>query len=355
MTSNLGLALSEDKAFLILVENDGYTVEEYPCTEFGVKNFEGCFSFTLENQLYFGVQKTLYQFLKDQRKWEVLAYPMKVVRHGTACVSLKHGTIIAGGSESDGVMTPKLKDSCVLIRSVNNNLITTPVGKLPTKVKHHSLAKLSDNSFIMTGGIDVNGHETRGVYLGTLKCFRGETEDGTNEPSRDNFCVIWTKLPSMREYRSSHFSMFVNNRLHVFGGGLKRAEDHHVLEVNAMQCGLEIGAFAGMIIEILPFKFKEKDQFLVGERWERRYMKYDISFASIVLSPDKKYGVIAGGEIYGYGARKYDNFHLTMNTRTLFLRSLQENDKSMHTNNVLKMILSCSCLTPMYDDIETEL
>ena len=66
-------------------------------------------------------------------------------------------------------------------------------------------------------------------------------------------------------------------------------------------------------------------------------MRYDISFANLVLSPDEKYAIIAGGEIYGFGCRKEDTFYMTMNTTTLNMRSLGDKDKTLHTNNVLKM------------------
>ena len=105
----------------------------------------------------------------------------------------------------------------------------------------------------------------------------------------------------------------------VFGGGLKRDEKQHVIEVNAMQCGLELGYSAGMIIEVLPFKIECSSQYRVG-KWSRRYMRYDISFADLVLSPDEKYAIIAGGETYGFGCIKDQHFHLTMNTSNLNMR-----------------------------------
>lgn len=354
MAGNLDVAISGNKAFLVLVEDDGYTVEEYPSKVFGVKDFEGCFSFSLENQLYFCVQKTLYQFIKDQRKWKQLIYNMEIVRYGTACVSLDKGTIIAGGAESDGSKTPTIKGTCVLIRNKEQNLITSTIGTLPTNVKYHTLTKVSSNSFIMCGGMDVNGYETREVYLGTLNNSTSHTSEVISEPSISDFYLTWIKLPRMRRFRSGHFSMFVNNLLYVFGGGLKRPEEEHVMELNALQCGLEIGLYSGMVVEVLPFKLVGRDQFL-AKKWKKRYMMYDISFANLVLSPDQKYAVIAGGEIYGLNLGKDDQCRLTMNTKDLFMRSIQDMDNPLYTNNVLKMIMSCDFLTPMYDDISAEL
>ena len=283
MAGNFGVAISENKAFLVSVENDGYSIEEYLCTDFGVKDFEGCFSFSLENELYFCARRTLYQFIKEQHKWKELAGSnMEIVRYGTACVSLEKGTIIAGGEEFDGVRTSKLKDSCVFIRRQGNKFIRQRIGKLPIKVKHHTLTKVSDNAFIMCGGMDANGYESSEVYLGTLKHSTNDTNESVSGPDQREFYVNWTKLPKMKESRSGHFSMYSRNTLYVFGGGLKRTEKQHVTEVNAMQCGLEISTFAGMIAEVLPFKIEakeeisQKSQFLVG-KWKRRYMKYDIS------------------------------------------------------------------------------
>ena len=54
-------------------------------------------------------------------------------------------------------------------------------------------------------------------------------------------------------------------------------------------------------------------------------MKYDISFASLVLSPDQKYAVIAGGEIYGHGAKKDDQVYLTINMNTYEMDKIEHN------------------------------
>ena len=146
MAGNVGVAITRNKetgccgnkAFLIVVENDGYSVEEYPSFEFGVEDFEGCFSFSLENELYFCVQKTLYQFIKDLHTWKKLTYDMQIVRYGTACVSLEHGTIIAGGCEytshqhgMDGEnpfrssYVKELKDNCVMTVSYTHLTLPT--------------------------------------------------------------------------------------------------------------------------------------------------------------------------------------------------------------------------------------
>ena len=353
MSGNLGVAFSEDKAFLVLVENDGYSQEEYPCTDFGVKDFEGCFSFSLKDDLYISVRKAIYHFNKEQHKWKELVDSFEIIRNGPACVSLEQGTLITGGEESDGCHTQELTDSCFLIKNQVDKLAMKNIGKLPTRLKNHTLTKVSDNTFILCGGIDIDGYETREVYLGTLNCDSFDTDDTSSESCLKKYYINWIKLPKMREHRSAHFAMFIDDTLCVFGGGLKRDEKQHVIEVNAMQCGLELGYSAGMIIEVLPLKMEGKGQYRIG-KWSRRYMRHDISFANIVLSPDEKYAIIAGGEIYGFGSRKDEHFHLTMNTSNLFMRSLEDKDKTLHTNNILKMIFSCNCLTPMYDDIENE-
>merc|ERR1712126_421936 len=182
-----------------------------------------------------------------------------------------------------------------------------------------TLTKVSNNVFVLCGGINIDGYETREVYLGSLKNSSNHTIDPLGDNCMSDYYINWAKLPRMREYRSGHFSMFVNNRLCVFGGGLKRDEKQHVIEVNAMQCGLELGYSADLI-----------------------------------LSPDEKYAIIAGGETYGFGCIKDKQFHLSMNTSNLNMRSLDDKDKTLHTNNVLKMLLSCNCLTPMYDEVDNE-
>ena len=350
----MGLALSEDTAFLVAVENDGYTLEEYPCTHFEVKDFDGCFSFTIQNEIYFCVRKRIYHFSKDEYKWNELIDSMEIIRNGPACVPLKVGTLITGGEESGGGEGgDNLSDRCVLVKREDSLLVISNVGKLPTKLRNHTLTKVSDNVFVLCGGINIDGYETREVYLGSLKNSSNDTIDPLGDNCMSDYYINWTKLPRMREYRSGHFSMFVNNRLCVFGGGLKRDEKQHVIEVNAMQCGLELGYSAGMIIEVLPFKIENKSQYRVG-KWSRRYMRYDISFADLILSPDEKYAIIAGGETYGFGCIKDKHFHLSMNTTNLNMRSLDDKDKTLHTNNVLKMLLSCNCLTPMYDEVDNE-
>lgn len=351
MTAKVDLAISEDKALLVVVENDGYSVEEYPSTDFGVKNFDGCFSFTLENDLYLCVRKNIYRFCQDEHKWKELIDSMDTIRYGTSCVSLQQGTLITGGQEHDGCQNPKLTDNCLLLLKKDDGFTMNSIGKLPAKLKYHSLTKVSSQAFILSGGVDIDGYETRDVYLGSLRTVTNDS-DG-DDTSSLQYRLNWTKLPKMCEYRSSHFTMYAQGKLYVFGGGLKRDEKQHVVEVNAMHCGLELGYSAGMIIEILPFTCEDQHQYRVG-KWSRRYMRYDISFANLVLSPDEKYAIIAGGEIYGFGCRKEDTFYMTMNTTTLNMRSLGDKDKTLHTNNVLKMIATCNCLTPMYDDIENE-
>ena len=354
MTGNFGVAISGNKAFLILVENDGYTVEEYQCFDFGVADFKGCFSFSLETELYLCVKKTLYQFIKDQRTWKKLTYDMNILRYGTACVSLEQGTIIAGGCESCGNTFPcgevkELKDSCVLIRRRGEDFITSWLGKLPEKLKYHTLTKVSNNSFILCGGINGNEQETREVYLGTLeKLTRNECE-GISE----QFSVSWIKLPRMRKSHAGHFSMFVDNRFHVFGGTFNCTEEERALDRQMADCGLKESESSGMIRECLPLRIDENGKLFV-DKWKMRHMAYDVSFSTLVLSPDRKYGVIAGGNICGYCDRRGDYTQLTMNTHNLVMRSLEDRDKSIHTNNILKIIFSFSCMTPMYDDVDRE-
>ena len=360
MAGNFGVAIRRNKAVLILVDNDGYSLEEYQCLDFGVAHFEGCVSFLLENQLYFCIKKTLYQFIKNQRTWKKLSYDMKIVRYGAACVSLKEGTIIAGGCEFDGEVE-ELKDSCFIITNQGDNLISTRIGKLPAKVKYHTLTKVSNNSFIVCGGIDVNGQETPKVYMGTLMKSTCNTPGVTSESP---FFIIWVTLPRMCKSRSGHFSMFVDNRLYVFGGTLLRNEKEEVLERSLVECGLKAD-YSRTSLEVLPLRVKgndvgTRDESMVG-KWKIRHMMYDISFASLVLSPDEKYGVIAGGEICGCRNLHSKNIEifekytqLTMNTHNLVMRSLEDKDQSLHTKNIFKMILSCTCMAPMYDDVDRE-
>ena len=169
MSRNLGLAFSGDTAFVIMVENDGYTIEEYKCTDFGIKNFDGCFAFTIEKELYICVRKQLHHFDKDEYKWKEMIDVMESIRCGPACVSLEQGTIITGGEVSEGDGAPKLSNTCTLIKHEDTNIVMSNIGKLPASLKNHTLTKVSDNAFILCGGIDVNGYETRDVYLGSLK------------------------------------------------------------------------------------------------------------------------------------------------------------------------------------------
>ena len=138
MTAKVDLAISEDKALLVVVENDGYSVEEYPSTDFGVKNFDGCFSFTLENDLYLCVRKIIYRFCQDEHKWKELIDSMDTIRYGTSCVSLQQGTLIAGGQEHNGCQNPKLTDNCILLLKKDDGFTMNSIGKLPAKLKYHS-------------------------------------------------------------------------------------------------------------------------------------------------------------------------------------------------------------------------
>ena len=356
MEGNLGIAISSfgNKVVLVSVENEGFAVEEYPCTEFGVNDLEGCFSFCFGDQLFFCVRKSIFQFIPKKNKWVKLSQRMEVARFGTACVALKKGVVIAGGSESDGKGVPELTDSCVLVTIQKGKFITNELGKLPMKVRYHTMTKITDNKFILCGGMNLKGHELQEVYLGTLVSPATEPLGHGRYYGNDEVYVSWAKLPNMWEWRSNHFTMFVNNRLYVFGGGPKRTEKQHLNELNLKYCGFDMGLFAGSKAECLPLRM-EDDKLYFG-KWQPLYdMGYDISFANLVLSPDKKYGVIAGGEVFTVGEKMDSSIYFTMNTRNMRVRALGEkipydDDDSLHTNNILKIILSCSCFTPMYDD-----
>ena len=72
------------------------------------------------------------------------------------------------------------------------------IGKLPASLKNYTLTKVSDNAFILCGGIDVNGYETRDVYLGSLKASTEDTIDPLSNNCMSDYYLKWTKLPRMR-------------------------------------------------------------------------------------------------------------------------------------------------------------
>ena len=341
----LGVAKNSYKVYLISVEKDNFAVEEYPCTEFGLNDLDGCFSFYLDDQILFCAEKSIFCFNENKHRWAKLTSRMDVVRFGTRSVSLKEGTIIAGGCESDGKGIPELTDSCVLLIQKEGRLKTIRLGKLPMKVKYHTLTRVSDNSFVMCGGINIKGHEVNDAYLGTLMSRRAGVF----------WYVNWYKLPNMCEWRSNHFSMYTDNRFYVFGGGLKRTTKQHLTELNWKYCWFDMGLFSGTKAEVLSLRVDENNQVFSGKFQMIRDMGYDISYADLVLSPDEKYCVIAGGEIYANGEKKSEDTYLTMTTKNMVLRSLGETDfsgscESLYTNNILKIFLSCNCLTPRTDD-----
>ena len=400
MEGNFGVAIRGNKASLILVENDGYSVTHYSCYEFGVENFEGCFSFSLNDQTYFCIKTTLWQLIKYKLTWRKLTYDgIKIIRYGTACVSLEQGTIIAGGCESGANHFPRpdvkvLRDSCVLIRKQGDSFVVNNVGRLPAKVKNHTLTKVSSNTFLMCGGIDSRGCETRDVYLGRL----------VQSTSANCYSVVWVKRVSMNECRSGHLAMFVNNRFHVFGGSNRYAylefepsepsvselnenynevrkelqrrktreelgilEEYHIINVWGIQ-----SKYKRNCDQNIAFKNPYDNGFKKTEGvWIKRCMRYTIALASLVLSPDQKYGVIAGGRIYDaaiyvkqnarniyiakYMLKDHKNHTLlTINTSNLFMRALQDSDEKLHTGKLLKRILTFNWFTPMHNDIDNE-
>ena len=104
MLENIELALTEDTALLLIVNNDGHRVEKYSIQHFEVDNFTGCFSFKLQSGVYFCARECVYGFNKGKHKWEKLNTSMSTIRHGTAFVSLEVNTIITGREESDDVV-----------------------------------------------------------------------------------------------------------------------------------------------------------------------------------------------------------------------------------------------------------
>ena len=345
------------------VENDNFEVEEYPCTEFGVNDLDGCFSFCLKNQIFFCADKNVYSFNPIKELWIKISKRLDKVRFGAASVSLKEGAIVAGGRESDGKGVPELTDSCVLLKQENDKLVVIKIGRLPLKVRHHTMTKISDDSFIMCGGSDFKGHEINDAYFGTLVKSQpveersGRTSTHLVRPPNlsQEWHIRWRKLPNMWEWRSNHFAMFTNDRFYVFGGGPRRTEKQHLKELNLKYCGFDLGLFAGTKVEVLTVRIKG-DKVYCGTKFQPiSDICYDISFANLVMSPDEQYCVVAGGEIYGDGAKKIDNTFLTMSTRSLILRALgdkssHDEDESLFTNKIWKKILTCNCLTPMDDD-----
>ena len=341
----LGVAKNSYKVFLISVENDKFSVEEYPCTEFGLNDLDGCFSFYLDDKILFCAEKSIFLFNENKHRWVKLTSRMDVVRFGTRSVSLKEGTIIAGGCESDGKSIPELTDSCVLLIQKEGRLKTIRLGQLPMKVRYHTLTRVSDNSFVMCGGMDIRGCEANEAYLETLMSLR---EGGF-------WHVKWHKLPNMCEWRSNHFAMFTDNRFYVFGGGLKRTTKQHLNELYYRYCGYDMGIFSGTNAEVLGLRVDENNQVVSGKFQRIHEMAYDVSYADLVLSPDEKYCVIAGGEIYEWEKKKSEDTYLTMTTKNMVLSSLGEknfsgSNEGLYTNNIVKIFLSCSCLTPRTDD-----
>ena len=159
----------------------------------------------------------------------------------------------------------------------------------------------------------------------------------------------------MWEWRSNHFAMFTNDRFYVFGGGPRRTEKQHLKELNLKYCGFDMGLFAGTKAEVLGIKIENNKVYCANKFQPIHDMAYDVSFADLVLSPDQKYCVVTGGEMYGDAEKKNEDTYLTMSTKNLVLRALGDKDPipeddSLFTNNLWKILLTCNCLTPMSDD-----
>ena len=361
-TKQLGIATNSNSVFLISVENDNFAIEDYPCTEFGVNDLDGCYSFYINDHIFFCAEKNVFGYNPQKHKWVKIAKRLNVVRYGCATVSLKEGAIVAGGREGDGKGIPELTDSCVLLRKEKNKLISIRLNKLPMKVRYHTMTSISNDSFIMCGGMNNKGHEANDAFFGTLVRVDKDGLDSTPLVERSQrykndqgWSIQWRKLPKMCEWRSNHFAMYTNNRFYVFGGGPRRTEKQHLKELNLKYCGFDMGLFAGTKAEVLGIKIEGDKVFCSNKFQTINDMAYDISFANIVLSPDQKYCVIAGGEIYGDAERKSEDTYLTMSTKNLVLRALGDKepiyeDDSLFTSNVWKVILTCNCLTPMSDE-----
>ena len=362
VAKQLGIATNSSTVFLISVENDNFAVEEYPCTEFGVNDLDSSYSFILKDHIFFVAEKNVFGYNPLKHKWIKIAKRLNVVRYGSASVSLKEGAIIAGGKESDGKGIPEITDSCVLLRKEKNKLVSIKLNKLPKKARYLTLTCISEDSFVMCGGMNSKGHETNDAYFGTL--VRSKTdwlnltfpiERGSRDNNEQGWCVHWRKLPKMCEWRSNHFAMYTNNRLYVFGGGPRRTEKQHLKELNLKYCGFDTGLFAGTKAEVLSIKIEDDKVYCSNKFQTVHDMAYDISFATAVLSPDQKYCVVAGGEIYGDAELKKEDTYLTMSTKNLVLRALGDKepiyeDDTFFTNNLLKNIFTCDCFTPMPDE-----
>ena len=358
----LGIATNSETVFLISVENDNFAVEEYPFKEFGVKNLDGCYSFFIKDTIFFCAEKNVFGYdPQKHQKWVKTPTRLNVVRYGSASVSLKAGAIVAGGREGDGKGIPELTDSCVLLRKEKNKLLSIKLNKLPMKVRYHTMTSISNDSFIICGGKNSKGHEAKDAFIGTLvRVDQAYLESITSVErnlkykNEEGWSVQWRKLPKMWKDRSNHFAIYANDRFYVFGGGPKRPKEQHVKELNFAICGLDMGIFAGTKAEVLGIKV-EGDKVYWSNKFQMiNDMAYDISFANAVLSPDQKYFVIAGGEIFGDADRKNDDTYLTMSTKNLVLRALDDKDSvyeydSSLTNSLWKNNLTCKRLCSMSD------
>ena len=371
--SRYGIAINTDTVFLISVENDNFTIQHYPCKEFGVKDLDSSYSFQLKKQIFLCVEKTLFGFHREKQKW-IRFKRMDAVRFGATCVSLKEGAIVSGGQKTNDSGARELSSSCILLRQEGKKIFACTAGNLPVKVRYHTMTAVSDDSFMMCGGMDSKGHESNEVFFGTLKKSPSRIQEDENNPGasttaignkdpigrNSGWYIAWKKLPNMWEWRSNHCAMFLKEQLYVFGGGPKRDGSEHRKELSLKHCGYDMGCFAGYKAESLPLRI-EGDQVYCDTNFHRIHdMGYDISFANAVLSPDESYCVVAGGEIYSGGGLRTEedkSLYLTMDTRSLKLKALEKNyeDDCFFINTIIefgnmwKQFFSCGCWNPIID------
>ena len=100
--------------------------------------------------------------------------------------------------DSDNICT----DSIEILKP---DFTTYNIGKLPIRVKFHTLTKISETEFILCGGKNPKYGRISDVYFGRLSLYDGES-------------IQWEKLKSLNQARAKHCSMYMGNRLVVIGG-----------------------------------------------------------------------------------------------------------------------------------------